>query len=70
MKTNKSKAISLYLAAAKRGHVGAQFNLGVSYSRGDGVGVDVVSARYWLGKATEQGHEEAKKALATIEEGG
>jgi TPR repeat protein len=44
-----------YLCAARQGHARAQFNLGVMYASGQGVGRDLVEAYAWLRRAAEAG---------------
>ena len=64
--TNKTKAVELYRKAAEKGHMKAQYNLGLSYKLGDGVSVNRTEARKWLQKAADQGHENARKALSSL----
>jgi TPR repeat protein len=44
-----------YLCAARQGHARAQFNLGVMYASGQGVGRDQVEAYGWLQRAASAG---------------
>ena len=46
-----------------QGDIEAQYNLGKRYYHGDGVEQDYEQAVYWLQKAAEQGHVEAKAQL-------
>ena len=48
-------ALVRYLADAEKGDVHAQFKLGVSYYKGDGVEKNYVEAVKWFRKAAEQG---------------
>lgn len=48
---------------AQKGDVTAQFNLGVMYSRGDGVLKDSTEAVKWYRKAAEQGDADAQYSL-------
>jgi hypothetical protein len=49
--------------AAELGDAVAQYNLGVSYERGQGVAQDYVQAVYWYRKAAEQGYANAEYNL-------
>ena len=51
-------------AAAGAAH--AQFDLGIRYLTGDGVGKDLAVARKWLKAASENGHTQAKRKLAEL----
>ena len=54
----------LYLRAAEKGDVVAQYKLGNCYFHGYmGVGKDVENARIWLQKAADQGHSLAQRCL-------
>lgn len=55
------------LKAAEQGHSGAQCVLGVCYANGEGVSKDMSEAVKWWRKAAEQGDEDAKKALNSLE---
>ena len=52
-----------YRKAAEQGDADAQYNLGYSYSNGEGVEKDEEEAVKWYRKAAEQGYEKAKKIL-------
>jgi len=58
-----SDDLSPVLEAAQKGDVVAQYNLGVSYERGQGVAQDYVQAVYWYRKAAEQGYANAEYNL-------
>ena len=62
------EAIYWYRKAADQGYAVAQFNLGYMYEQGYGVAKDYKKAVYWYRKAADQGDEEAKEALAKLEE--
>ena len=47
-------------------YIEAQHNLGVLYSRGEGVEKDLTEARKWYRKAAEQGYEKSKAALERL----
>ena len=44
-----------------------QFRLGQKYEAGDKVIKSLVEAKYWYGKAAEQGHEGAQKRLQELQ---
>ena len=50
-----AEGVKWYRLAANQGHVGAQFNLGVTYG-GHGVTQDYVEAAKWYRLAANQGH--------------
>jgi TPR repeat protein len=50
-----------YRRAAEQGDATAQFNLGLCYDEGAGVGQDFGQALYWYTKAAEQGLAIAQK---------
>ena len=52
--------------AAYQGHTEAQFSLGVLYTRGLGLPVDMVQAVIWLDRARNQGHPFAGKVLQKV----
>jgi TPR repeat protein len=56
----QSEAVISYRKAAERGHAMAQSNLGLMYSKGDGIGRDEGQARHWFGRAAAQGHATAQ----------
>jgi len=45
----------------------AQLNLGDMYLTGNGIDVDIEKAKYWLGKADENGVAEAQELLDILE---
>lgn len=51
---------------AERGHVGAQFNLGVAYATGKGAGADLGRAIRWWRAAAAQGHAGAQLNLGLL----
>ena len=59
-----AEAVNWFRKAAKKGHVLAQNNLGLSYSNGDGTPTNAVEAVVWFRKAAEQGLAEAQFNLA------
>ena len=59
-----ARKIRLYLAW--RGHAWSQFALGYDFHFGKGVKFDCALARYWYGKAAEQGVAEAQNNLANL----
>jgi len=56
----QSRRYTWYRRAAEAGHAGAQFNLGVCYSNGDGVAKDAEQAASWFRRAAEAGHADAQ----------
>lgn len=61
-------AVLWWRRAAAEGQVNARFNLGWMYFKGAGVAQDRDQALNWWRKAAVQGHEQAKKALARLEQ--
>lgn len=58
--------VQLYQQAADKGHLGAMYNLAVSYYEGDGVPQDPTKARYWLEKIATYDIPEGYTAMALI----
>lgn len=58
-----SPQASRRLDAAARGDVSAELRLGTMYLYGRGISQDVSQARFWLGKAAEQGNAKAMYLL-------
>ena len=58
-----AKAAQLNLKAAAMGFADAQYNLGISYSRGVGVEPDSREAIRWFREAADQGHPDAQNSL-------
>ncbi|MBR1672834.1 MAG: ankyrin repeat domain-containing protein [Fretibacterium sp.] len=52
------------IQAAERGEAGAQYQLGLMYSHGEGVAGDQWEAIEWFRRAAAQGHEPAQAELA------
>lgn len=52
-------AFKLWKPLAEDNDMSAQFNLGMMYEKGDGVGQDYFEALKWYKKAAEQGHTTA-----------
>ena len=65
-----TEAVLWYRLAAEQGHPGAQFNLGVMFMIGLGVGCDFAEAARLYQLAAEQGHAEAAHALGIMYEKG
>jgi len=59
-------AVQLWGSMAKRGEVSAQFNLGLMYLKGNGVGQDYKEGRKWLLKAARQGYARAQLGMGMI----
>lgn len=65
-KTTKSE-FDYYLTQAQKGDAASQFYVAECYSSGEnGVRQDDNLAKYWYGKAAEQGHVEAMSAMGDI----
>jgi uncharacterized protein len=62
-----SQAGQWYRKAAEQGHALAQFNLGVMYSRGQGVERNKELASFWITKAAERGDCGAQFLLGMIQ---
>jgi TPR repeat protein len=56
-------ALSLFLRAAERGHVGAMFAVGAMYGGGHEVQADRVVAQRWFEAAAGRGHPRAQLML-------
>ena len=52
-----------YRKAADQGLAEAQYNLGVAYLEGSGVGKDRAEAAKWFRRAADQGMEDAAKMM-------
>lgn len=65
-KTCCVEAAMYYRAAAEKGHVEAQFELGSMYQVGDGVEKNNFQAAKWYRRAAKQGHGEAMCRLANL----
>lgn len=65
------KGFQWYIKAAEKGHVDAQYNLGVMYSGQDIMLATLIRPNYdealkWLSKAAEQGHADAQTQLGEM----
>ncbi len=60
------KAVEWYRRAAEQGHAQAQFNLGVSYYKGNGVTPNKQATEKWKRLAAEQGHMQAQTDLGSM----
>lgn len=67
---NFDQAHALWLIEAEKGDPVAQFNLGVMYSRGDGVPQDEKKVAIWYHLAAEQGYADAQHNLGIMYEKG
>lgn len=63
----RKKALRLIAAAASRGHLEAQFTLGVIFIKGKGVPASEVRGRTWLAKAAGKGHAKSKKVIQVLD---
>ena len=62
------RALRLYCAAARRGHVMAQYQLGWMYANGRGVKHDDAQAAAWFRLAAAQGDAPAQRMLARVDD--
>ena len=63
-----NQALKYFRQAAKQGHAGAQYTLGLWYDSGQGVQKDLQQAIYWYRKAAEKGHDDAQNMLGFLYE--
>ncbi len=63
-----AKAVDWWERAAELSDIPSQYNLGLAYYRGTGAEKDPAKAREWLGKAAAQGHADATRVLAMLDE--
>ena len=70
MKTRLCVIVRLFFEAANRGHVFAQYSLGVIYEKGQGVKKDDKEAVKWYRQSADQGLAEAQYNLGTMYEKG
>ena len=63
-------AVRLWLPIANQGDAGAQYNLGVMYSNGQGVAQDYAEAVKWYRKAAERGDAKAQGNLGFMYDNG
>lgn len=59
-----------FLAASEKGHADSQFNLGLMYEQGIGVGKDEKEAVVWYGKSAALGNAAAQFNLGVLHENG
>ena len=59
-------SLAQYERDAKRGRADALYNLGLAYSTGQGVGVDLIAAHKWLNIAAIRGSERAASLRADL----
>jgi len=65
-KGDYANALSEWRPLAKKGHVGAQFNLGLMYFKGQGLPRDYRTAAKWYTLAAEQGFARAQYSLGLM----
>jgi soluble lytic murein transglycosylase-like protein len=65
---NYDRAMQLYCAAARRGHVQAQYQLGWMYANGRGVARNDAQAAAWFRLAAAKGDAPARRMLALVED--
>ena len=68
--SNDVEAVRWYRKAAELGNTDAQFNLGLMYTKGQGVVQDDMEAARWYRKAAEQGNASAQVNLGWVYENG
>lgn len=64
----EEKALKYNMDSAERGEVTGQYRMGMRYLKGEGVAKDMLKAREWLAKASEQGHPLAKEELQKLDQ--
>ena len=67
---NLPLAVKEFRTAAEKGDANSQFNVGLMYEQGIGVGKDEKEAVAWYRKAAEQGNSNAQYNLAVLYENG
>ena len=67
---NYSKSLPIFRSLAERGDAAAQYDLGISYARGEGVLQNDVEAVRWYRAAAEQGFTLAQHNLGFMYENG
>ncbi len=67
---NLPLAYASFLAAAKEGHADSQFNVGLMYEKGIGIGKNEKDAVLWYSKAASQGNASAQFNLGVLYEHG
>ncbi len=65
---DQARAITLYCAAAKKGHIRAQYQLGWLYANGRGVKRDDALAAAWFRLAAAKGDGHAQRMLALVDD--
>lgn len=63
---NNTEAVKWFEKAAKKGHVIAQYDLGLCYIKGEGVELSSVKAIEWIRKASESDNAIAQFCLASM----
>ena len=64
--TEDETQLEKLLEEAQRGNAEAQYLLGLSYYKGNGIKMDYKQAAEWYRKAAEQGHTDAQNALGVF----
>ena len=70
LRADYAAAFREFRPLAEQGDAGAQFNLGLMYSRGLGVPENDAEAVKWYRKAAEQGHADAQTLIGMMYAGG
>ena len=63
---NYEKAFKWFEKSAEQGYVDAQYNIGVCYSKGQGVPSSCVEAYKWYKKAADGGHADAIRIVGMM----
>eukprot|EP01064_Diplonema_japonicum_P002728 TRINITY_DN1176_c2_g3_i1.p1 TRINITY_DN1176_c2_g3~~TRINITY_DN1176_c2_g3_i1.p1 ORF type:complete len:448 (+),score=92.50 TRINITY_DN1176_c2_g3_i1:39-1346(+) len=63
---DEEKAFSYYIKAARGGHAGSQYEVGLMYFYDTGVEEDYTLGRYWMEKAARQEHPNAMHNFGSI----
>ncbi|MCG6976143.1 MAG: sel1 repeat family protein [Acidiferrobacterales bacterium] len=63
---NHAQALRIWRPIAESGHVLAQYNIGIAYSRGAGVKKDMVLASRWWKRSAVQGHRDSAYNLGLV----
>jgi len=66
-RASRNKLSTMYFEhAARKGHPKAQYLLGVAFSTGRGVMLDIDRAAYWFASAAREGHRAARREYCAL----
>ena len=68
-KGDYTTAAKTFKTLAEHGNAEAQYNLGLCYANGWGVGLSYIEAAEWLQKAIAQGHKDAEESMELLDLG-